>query len=203
MFKRQYISLRGLSHCWLNVSDLLSTHEAVFFLDVDVVNGKTLLSPWLVTDAGVRTPNHTPLTPSHLQTKNYIVPLFWKKCWWWGQLNMWIRPTVEFLFERVRLVPLRLYLVRQTYQWAHPRYWEVVLFPDLIFCWGGPVSYPLSLLWTQSRGDINYVTLTGESHKNNRAREASQHYSYWQHERKKKGTCLAASVVHKDDIIIV
>lgn len=30
---------------WIVVSDLLSTHEAIFLLDVDVVDGKTLLGP--------------------------------------------------------------------------------------------------------------------------------------------------------------
>lgn len=51
------------------LSDLFTTHEAVFLLEVDVVYGKTLLSPWLIADAAVRTPHHTTLTTSHLQKK--------------------------------------------------------------------------------------------------------------------------------------
>lgn len=59
----------GHMSIWIVVSDLLSTHEAIFLLDVDVVDGKTLLGPWLVTDAAIRTPHHTTLTTSHLQKK--------------------------------------------------------------------------------------------------------------------------------------
>lgn len=57
------------------VSDLLSTHEAIFLLDVNMVDGKTLLSPWLITNAAVRTPHHTTLTTSHLEKEKKKNPL--------------------------------------------------------------------------------------------------------------------------------
>lgn len=73
MFIKQYISLRYKetvfchSSCELiGVSDLLSTHEAIFLLEVNVVDGKTLLSAGLIMDAAIRTPHHTTLTTSHL-----------------------------------------------------------------------------------------------------------------------------------------
>lgn len=47
--------------------------------------------------------------------------------------------------------PLRLYLVLQTYRWARPMCWEVVLFPVWIFCVGGPASFLLSWLWTVTK----------------------------------------------------
>jgi len=57
-------------------SDLLCAHEAVFLLDVDVVDGETLLGPGLVTHAAVGTPDHATLTPGHLQKTCRIT--YWK-----------------------------------------------------------------------------------------------------------------------------
>ena len=55
----------------LPVSDLLSAHEAVFLLDVDVVNCVALFSPRLVSDTAIRPSHHTALTTRHLRKNTH------------------------------------------------------------------------------------------------------------------------------------
>lgn len=61
-----------------------------------------------------------------------------------------------------RPIPQRLCLVLQIYQLAHPRYWEVVLFPVLLFCLEGSASSLLSWLWGQTRGEADCRSLAGQ-----------------------------------------
>lgn len=92
---------------------LLSTHEAVLLLDVDVINRGPLFGPRLVADASIRTPHHTTLTASHLQDQEWMRKPLTKTP---------VPLETETSAGILRPVPQRLCLVLQIYQSAHPRY---------------------------------------------------------------------------------
>lgn len=73
VIQRRAVERRGLAY-------LLSTHEAVLLLDVDVVNCGSLFSPRLVTDDSIGTSHHATLTTSHLQDQTPLTTRSGENC---------------------------------------------------------------------------------------------------------------------------